>query len=126
MSRIFVGEKRSNTAIRMGVTWLDGRLAAKTLHEALRSAGIDPNACRFTNIYLDGDGWEVSDDTVAELERLESAGWTIVALGRKVQRELSRLGIGYVGIVHPAARGSIRKTERYHAHVAAALSGASA
>ena len=29
MNYLFVGEKRSELAIKMGVTWKDGRLAAK-------------------------------------------------------------------------------------------------
>jgi len=39
---LFVGEKRSDTAKRMGVTWEDGRLATKQLFDALRDNGVDP------------------------------------------------------------------------------------
>ena len=41
---VFVGEKRSARAIRLGVRWEDGRLSGKTLFEALRAAGTDPAA----------------------------------------------------------------------------------
>ena len=53
---VFVGEKRSNRAIAMGVTWEDGRLAAKVLHEALTAAGVDPARVRFVNLFRDGEG----------------------------------------------------------------------
>lgn len=37
MLLVFVGERRSPAAIRMGVRWPDGRLAAKQLFDALRA-----------------------------------------------------------------------------------------
>lgn len=113
---LFVGEKRSPTAIKKGWTWHSGRVAARTLHEALRAAGIDPSVCLFVNAWHD-DGepcWAVesmcSDD-----------GVVVVALGQKVARRLASLRIPHRAMVHPAARGHIRKRERYHAHVAEVL-----
>lgn len=117
----FIGEKRSTTAIRLGVTWEDGRLAAKTLHEALVSAGIDPTAQRFLNLFADGEGLVLNAASLAEAKRLREAGVQLVALGRLVQRELDRAGLSYLALVHPAARGAIRKTEHYRAHVASVL-----
>jgi hypothetical protein len=41
---IFVGERCSRRARVMGVHWKSGPLAAKTLFDALRACGIDPEA----------------------------------------------------------------------------------
>ena len=58
MSRryVFVGEKRSRRAIAMAVSWADGRLAGRTLHEALRAAALDPAEQLYLNAFVDGDG----------------------------------------------------------------------
>jgi hypothetical protein len=45
-----------------------------------------------------------------------------VALGRRVSSELARRDVDHVALVHPAARGRIRKRERYIAHVQERLS----
>jgi hypothetical protein len=53
---LFVGERRSATAIRMGVTWGDGRVCAGTLHAALATVGIDardPERVWFMNLWRD-------------------------------------------------------------------------
>jgi hypothetical protein len=123
MRYLFVGEKRSPTAIRMGVTWEDGRLCAKNLHEALVGAGIDPSEVTFANLWRD-DG---ALDGNALYEWLPRAtrwwGVTIVALGVKVQAVLEQHDIPHIKLCHPAARGSIRKRERYQAHVREVLGG---
>jgi hypothetical protein len=106
MSYLFIGEERSPKAIQMGVTWEDGRLAAKQLFDALRSAGIDPEACTFTNIFESPD-----------LDQIRSHPGTVVAMGRRVERELKRLGVPHLFIYHPATRGTIRKKENYCKHV---------
>jgi hypothetical protein len=104
---LIVGEERSPKAIRMGVRWEDEALAAKPLFEALRACGLDPLAdCRFVN-WFEGDGPAVV------------RGWTgpVVALGRKVEKALGREGRAFVFVTHPAARGAIRRRDRYVAHV---------
>lgn len=111
---LFVGEKRSNTAVARGWTWRDGRLAAKTLHEALRSINVDPTCevqCDYVNLWSDGDR--------LMLARLAKRwpGRVVVSLGSKVGDELSRLGVAHVKVKHPAARGWIRGRGRYAAHV---------
>lgn len=112
---IFVGECRSATAIERGWSWTDGRLAARPLFEALRAAGIDPAQQRFVNLFRDPpSSAKVNGATVRELI---GSGARIVALGKRVARELARRGIVHVELVHPAARGAIRKRERYVAHV---------
>jgi hypothetical protein len=44
MTFLLCGERPLRTELRKGWQWKHGRLAAKTLHEALRAAGIDPQA----------------------------------------------------------------------------------
>jgi hypothetical protein len=39
---IVAGERRSRRAREMGVRWNDGHLATKSLFDALRASGIDP------------------------------------------------------------------------------------
>jgi hypothetical protein len=97
----------------MGVTWVDGRLAAKQLFDALNAVGIPPNQRSFTNLF--------EHRGLAVTRHHLRAGSKIVAMGKKVQRELTRRGIPHIPIVHPAARGTIRLKSNYAAHVAAAL-----
>lgn len=119
-SYLFVGERPSDRAIQMGVTLKDGRLAAKPLFEALRAIGIDPEQCRFTNLFFTKR--EIPNPLV--VKRLGLARkLTIVGMGQKVQGHLVRLGIKHIGIVHPAARGKIRKSCRYKKHIKSILGG---
>lgn len=106
---LFVGERRSPAAVRMGVRWQDGRLAAKQLFDALRAAGFDPERCEFVNWWERGSHQRVGE----HIRR----GGLVVAMGRKVQRALKKTGVAHLGIVHPAARGAIRKKERYSEHI---------
>ncbi len=101
----------------MGVTWKDGRLAAKQLFDALRAAGIDPAAARFSNLFEDDDRRRV----VLALRRAVSRGWTIVAMGKKVQAALLFENIAHLRLIHPAARGRIRGKQRYADHVRSVL-----
>ena len=50
---VFVGERRSQRAIHLGAHWTDGWLCARTLHEALHGAKIDPASAVFVNLYHD-------------------------------------------------------------------------
>lgn len=112
VSYAFVGDKPSNKALQMGVTWYDGKLAAAQLFDALRFCGIDPDSCRFENInHCDETG------KIAIVRSLRKSRRTIVAMGENAASELKRLGCPHIQIVHPAARGRIRKKERYCAHV---------
>ncbi len=125
---LFVGECRSLTAQRKGWTWKDGRLAAKPLFEALAAMGIDPRQHAYTNLWMDGVPTDLAFIPPARIARLRATlkvkGNVIVALGKRVSANLARLGIDHVALVHPAARGRIRKRERYHAHVKERLSAA--
>lgn len=127
---VFVGERRSRRAIRLGVTWDDGRLAARTLHEALAACGIDPRRHIFVNLFLDpsiaGDAPAppaVDRAMVAQLAACAALGARLVGLGRLVQGVLAREGLPHLALVHPAARGALRRREVYHAHVAERLRG---
>lgn len=121
----FIGECRSLTAIRKGWSWTDGRLAAKPLFEALQAMGVDPSAQSFVNLFTDPPtarrhvrGWKPTvDEGMASSLRACVKSQIYVALGQRVSRELTRLGIDHVALVHPAARGRIRKRHRYHKHV---------
>lgn len=126
---IFIGECRSPTAQRKGWTWKDGRLAAKPLFEALAAMGVDPSEQRYYNLFHDPtarhpDRRTVNVALVVDLRALRGRGFTLVALGARVSAELARRDVDHVAIVHPAARGRIRKRERYIAHVAEKLTPA--
>jgi hypothetical protein len=126
---VFVGECRSLTAQKKGWTWEDGRLAAKPLFEALRAMGVDPAAHQYVNLWTDNASGEtyaslapgVTPGTLAVLGACRDAGHIIVALGQRVSAELTERAFTHVALVHPAARGRIRKRERYIAHVAERL-----
>lgn len=127
---LFVGECRSITAQRKGWTWFDGRLAAKPLFEALQAMGVDPKAHDYVNLWDDniegatyrpGHPVAILGETIKLIMARKVQGHIIVALGKRVSGELAKRGIVHVALVHPAARGAIRKRERYHAHVAETL-----
>lgn len=114
MTYLFIGEKRSNKAIAMSVTWESEALAAIPLFEALRKCGIDPRKQVFRNAYKDGDGLAICEQTM----RLAQQGrFNVVALGQIAHNALVLHGIEHLVLTHPAARGKIRKRARYIQHV---------
>ena len=48
---LFVGERPSQRAVRMGVTWSDGALAGATLFDELRNLGVEPTRQCYRNLY---------------------------------------------------------------------------
>ncbi len=124
---LFVGGRRAVAAIRLDVRWEDGRLAARTLHAALRVAGLDPTAQAYTDLFADpvpGGGaapFVVAVAIRAQLHAAASLGVPLVALGCRVEMALTRDGLAHRVLRHPAARGASRRRDRYQAHVAAAL-----
>jgi len=102
---LFVGEERSNRAIEMGVTWKDRRLAAAHLSKATDALGLDWDKLCFMNVFEDN------------IKDIMSFKGIVVAMGRKVERELKKHQIPHEYIHHPAARGKIRIIENYKAHV---------
>ena len=102
---LFVGEERSPTAIEKGWTWKDRRLAAAHLSKATDALGLDWDSLCFKNVFED------------DIEDIKSFDGIVVAMGRKVERELKRYQIEHLYIHHPAARGKIRIIENYKTHV---------
>lgn len=113
MKLTFIGEERSPTARRKDWRWQDGRLAAKQLFDALRAAGVDPAACCFLNLF------ERHGTAAARMHAL--AGDVLIAMGARVQSALARSNLAHIAMIHPAARGRIRRKDRYAAHVAAVV-----
>jgi len=106
MKLLFVGEERSNLAIQRNLTWESGRLAAKQLFDALIPLGIDPKKCKFTN-WFEKPGPNI----------VKNHKGHVIGMGQKVQKALEKEGIEHIKLIHPAARGKIRKKERYLRHV---------
>lgn len=119
---LFVGECRSLTAKRKKWSWEDGRLAAKPLFAALEAMGVDPAAHQYLNLWTDNGTPIVPWQRAQAIARFSTeSGNVVVALGKRVSAELAKRKIEHVALVHPAARGKIRKRERYVAHVAEKL-----
>jgi hypothetical protein len=114
---IFVGECPSDTAKRKRWTWYDGRLAAKQLFDALVACGVKPHQQQFVNLFT-GPACRVNRRVVSFIR---IAKCPVVAMGGKVQRALADLGILFRAMVHPAARGRIRRKDRYTRHVRTVL-----
>ena len=108
---LFVGEERSPTAIKMGVTWKDKRLCAGHLSKAVEALGVKWCQCAFLNVYED------------DIEDIKSFQGPIIGMGRKVEKELKKHQIDHHFIIHPEARGTIRKIENYKEHVKEQLGG---
>jgi hypothetical protein len=127
MRYVFVGERQSPKAARGGHTWQNGKAAACTLHAALRALGHDPEACTFLNLWrtpgLGPTREKLAPSVLTALKQAQQDGAVILAMGRLVERELSRRRIPHRPMVHPAARGRIRKRERYVEHVREVLHG---
>ena len=122
MRFLFVGERPSPTALAKGWRWKDGRLAGKQLFDALAACDIDPAAHRFDNLFmLTAD--VVCPLAVRRIRRAMRSGCRVVAMGKKVAGHMERMRIPFLPIPHPAARGLIRKKERYAAAVAEKLLG---
>jgi hypothetical protein len=116
---VFVGERRSNRAQQLGITWLDGRLAGKTLHDALRACGVDPAGATFLNLFHDGEAsWLPCENALLAIRSLSTTGAVVVALGRRVQAALQAAGVPYLPLTHPAARGAVRARSVYQQQVA--------
>jgi hypothetical protein len=118
---VFVGERRSQRAIQMGVRWEHGLLCARTLHAALRAIGLAPEEQAYVNLYSDAEPPALDEAVLARLRGLAAEGVEIVGLGRLVHRALERAGVDHRQLIHPAARGTIRARAAYQAHVATVL-----
>ena len=112
---LFVGEKRSALARKMGVTWKDGRLAASHLFKALNHCNIERNNCDFKNVFRE----ILSDDIVNKtaIRQIKQFDGIVIAMGRKVEKVLKNNNINHEFIYHPATRGEYRNIEKYCNHV---------
>jgi hypothetical protein len=118
---VFVDERPSPTASNRGWTWKHGRLAAKTLHNALTHIGIDPAKQKYINLFgdrceRDAEGDEINH-RLSRIRRMKGRGYTVVGMGRRVSGKLREAGVAHISIRHPAARGRLRRRELYTAHV---------
>ncbi|RJQ27078.1 hypothetical protein C4577_02030 [Candidatus Parcubacteria bacterium] len=121
---LFIGERPSNKALQMGVNWEDGRLAAKQLFDALLANGIDPTQQVFINWFKHLDGPFVAKRGIkSTIGRIKNVGYQPVALGRRVSKAMTEAQIDHLFMIHPAARGKIRKKSRYIKHVRKVLNG---
>lgn len=102
---LFVGEKRSELAKKMNVTWVDRRLAAAHLSKAVENIGINWNECAFINVFED------------DINNIKSFKGVVIGMGRKVEKELKKHQIDHEFIYHPATRGAVRNIEKYKNHV---------
>lgn len=116
---IFVGEKRSQKAISLKVTWINGKLSAKQLFDALIYCNIDHLKQNYINWFADNS--ERRKPGTKDI-CLNFKG-KVVALGQKVSKELNKYDIEHLTLVHPAARGKIRKKEIYNNHVRKVIHG---
>ena len=117
----FIGERPSDRAIEMDVTWRDGALAAATLFDALRHINVDPIQQHYENLYTSpvrGAATDTADErrAVKAAKRAVRRGLTIVGMGRIVQGVLTREKIPHLQLRHPAARGSGRRRDLFRAH----------
>lgn len=120
MPFLFVGERRSQMAVRRGYSWPDQRLSGRTLAEALAACSIALEQYTCINVYTD-EG-VLDRQALVSIRTLHAAGWIVIGLGRVVQRALTVAGIPHHAMIHPAARGRIRKREAYQQHVATVVS----
>lgn len=119
MKYLFIGEERSKTAIERNMRWEDEALCAKTLFRALRAADIAPEECSFMNLFepLRPQGIMAESHT-HWINALRLNGYHPIAMGRRVERGLNKLGVKDFGFIfHPATRGSIRARDNYINHV---------
>ena len=122
---LFVGERQSHQAAKINATWQNGKLAAKQLHDALRMLNIEPMEQRYVNLWSRPGTGPIKDcvetSALAYIAESIAIGYTIIGMGQFVSRALAEHGVTHLLIVHPAARGAIRKKERYAAHVGSVL-----
>jgi hypothetical protein len=115
---LFIGEDRSELAIKMNVRWEDERLAAKQLFDALNLIGVQKDNCRFMNLFepLRQQGI-LHESHSFWITAMSLNGYKPVAMGNKVSNELAKMNITHIKITHPAARGKIRLKSAYAKHL---------
>ena len=125
---MFVGERPSISAWKFSKQWSDGAYAGKQLKDA-----IDEIDCLefadivFCNLWIKPKGISNPAFDVVDLDKnldqifRYSAYWIIVGMGKIVQEKLDEYGIKHLKLIHPAARGKIRRKDRYLKHCRSVL-----
>ena len=114
MRLLFVGERPSLTAQIRQWKCGDFHLSSKTLLEALTVCQFPRERADFVNIYnVKGE----IDKNAVEYIRNRSLSSIVVGMGKLAQKALAHHQIGHIEMIHPAARGRIRKRELYQEHV---------
>lgn len=122
MQFLFVGERQSHQAVKIGATWQNGKLAAKQLHDALRALNINPAEQLYCNLWATPGVGPIADEPeLVYVTECYARGCIIVGMGSLVCGQLTRANIPHLQMIHPAARGAIRLKARYTAHVASVL-----
>jgi hypothetical protein len=115
---LFVGERPSPRAERIGATWQNAKLAGKTLRSALSAIGLDPEQQDYINLWPKATPGSLDEEHEANIiTYCRSSPLPKVALGQRVARVLSAHAIPHLPVTHPAARGAIRKAVRYQEHL---------
>lgn len=123
---LFVGERPSHQAVKIGATWQNGKLAGKQLRDALVALNVDPAQQQYCNLYSGPEAGCVRDtadlrDALIRIQRAYEADAIVIGMGARVCKQLALAGIPHLQMVHPAARGAIRRKDRYQAHVRSVL-----
>lgn len=120
---IFVGERPSISAWKFSKQWSDGAYAGKQLKDAIDKIDcLEFADITFCNLWVKPK--EMANPATDELDLVDSIAtivryspwWTIVGMGKIVQNKLDFFGIKHLKLIHPAARGKIRKKNRYLKH----------
>jgi hypothetical protein len=113
----FIGEKRSEQAIKNNWHWEDNVSTAKFLLDCLKELGIEQKDIKFYNLWFD-DG-QLDDILLDGLYYMSNnySKCIVVGMGNTVCNKLDEKEVKYIKIIHPAARGKIRKKENYIAHL---------
>ena len=105
---LFVGERPSHLAVKIGATWQNGKLAGKQLRDALLALNITPGEQEYCNLYIRPD--EGAWDRDAEMAALcgiwdaHERGLVIVGMGAIVCAVLTLRGVPHLQMMHPAVR----------------------
>src|SRR5579871_3979508 len=111
---LFVGDRPSLRAEQIGATLQNGKLSGKTLRQALIDLNLDPDAHVYLNLYARSQALEdraAEEAACAKIQGFATEGYVVIGLGRLVSSRLSARAIPHLRMIHPAARGTIRRRE---------------
>jgi len=127
---IFVGERPSISAWKFTKQWSDGAYAGKQLKDAIDKIDcLEFADITFCNLWTKPTEMSTPATDKKDLSKTldeiiqYSPWWIIVGMGKIVQEKLDEYGIRHLKLVHPAARGLIRRKDRYLKHCTEVLCG---